>query len=67
MLEWLKEARTEKGFTQQYVSGASGITGAAYSMIESGVRRPSVEVAKKIAKTLGFDWQLFFPNEPDTA
>ena len=38
----------------------------AYSNIENGRRRPSPEVAQRIAKVLGFDWTLFFVDtEPD--
>jgi transcriptional regulator with XRE-family HTH domain len=33
------------------------------SKIELGERRPSVEVAKKIAAVLFFDWTLFFEDD----
>ena len=47
-LRWLKDKK------QQDVANAAGITVADYSMIETGKRRPSSEIAKKIAMALGF-------------
>lgn len=42
------------------------ITQQYYNFIENGRRRPSPEVAQRIAKVLGFDWTLFFVDtEPD--
>ena len=38
----------------------AGISRAAYTNIENGKRRPSPEVAQKIAKVLKFKWTLFF-------
>lgn len=35
------------------------------SKIELGERRPSVEVAKKIAAVLGFDWTRFYEDEDE--
>jgi DNA-binding XRE family transcriptional regulator len=32
-------------------------------MIEGGHRNPSVDVAKKIAAVLGFDWIRFYDDE----
>lgn len=56
----IKKIRAEKGVSQIEVCKAAGISQSFYSSIESGVRRPSVEVAKKIGEFLGFDWTLFF-------
>ena len=36
-----------------------------YSFIELGVRRPSVEVAKKIAAVMGFHWTRFYEDEDE--
>ena len=45
------------------ISKAIGIAQASYSNIENGKRRPSVEMAKKIAGVLGFEWARFFEEE----
>lgn len=54
--------RTEKGLTQLEVATTSGITVSYYSLIESGKRRPSVEIAKSIGNALGFSWQEFYDD-----
>lgn len=59
---WLKELRLQIGMTQNEVAEKSGVERAYYTMIELGSRNPSVEVAKKIAHTLGFNWTIFFDN-----
>ena len=61
MRKWLIELR--KGYTQTQIAEAVGITQQMYSFIELGVRRPSVEVAKKIAAVMGFNWTRFFEDE----
>jgi transcriptional regulator with XRE-family HTH domain len=62
MHEWLRKARKEKNFTQQYVAEKCGIAANYYSYIETGERRPSVAVAKKIAALFGFDWTAFYKD-----
>ena len=54
-MKFLKKLRLLKDKKQQDVANAAGITAAYYSMIETGERRPSPEVAKKIATVLGFE------------
>ena len=63
MRKWLIELR--KGYTQTQIAEAVGITQQMYSFIELGERRPSVEVAKKIASVLGFNWTRFFEDEDE--
>lgn len=46
--------------TQQEVADKSKIERSYYTMIENGNRKPSVEVAKRIAKTMNFNWTIFF-------
>ena len=65
MRKWLIDIRN--GRTQAQIAKAAGITQQMYSFIELGVRRPSVEVAKKIAAVLGFDWTRFYEDEDDLA
>ena len=62
MREWLVQRRGER--TQESVSREAGISQNFYSSIENGIRRPSVETAKRIAAVLGFDWTEFF-NDTD--
>lgn len=63
--KWLVESRGNQ--TQAKVSEQSKISRTAYANIESGFRDPSVKTAKKIASSLGFDWQKFFEEEcPET-
>lgn len=64
-MNWLKQLRKERGMTQQELSEAAALGRAAYSNIETGHRRPSVEAAKRIGQALGFDWTRFYeePNQ----
>jgi putative transcriptional regulator len=61
--KWLIEIRN--GRAQAQIAEAAGITQQMYSAIELGERRPSVEVAKKIAAVMGFHWTRFFEDEDD--
>lgn len=60
--EWLCVKRKSKNATHKEVADACGIKRQYYGMIENGVSNPSVDVAKKIATYLGFEWALFFDN-----
>lgn len=65
-MDWLKNIRTERGMTQDQVAEAvGGISRTAYTNIETGIRRPSVEVAQRIAGVLGFEWTRFFESPGD--
>lgn len=59
-LKWLKEARENRKLTTYEVAARAQISQGFYSQIENGARRASVEVAKKIASVLLFDWTAFF-------
>ena len=61
----LKEIRREKGLTGERIAAQSGISQQHYSLIERGERRPSVEVAKRIAAVLGFEWTRFYEDGAD--
>lgn len=56
----LRTIRNNSDKTQKEIAHEVGITRAFYSNIEKGIRRPSPEVAQRIAKTLNFDWTLFY-------
>ena len=61
--EWLQRIRLAKKLTHEEVARAAGIQRAYFTMIESGYRDPSVDVAKKIAVVLGFKWPIFFEDQ----
>ena len=61
MLQWLIKARGDR--TQQEVAHMVGMSQSYYASIETGARKPSVRMAKKIAATLGFGWTRFFEDE----
>lgn len=64
----LYQKRRSKGYTQVDVAKRANISGAFYCMIEAGKRRPSPEVAHRIAKALGFsdEWyRLLEEKEAD--
>ncbi len=58
----LKTEREKNHLTQKQLAEKIGITPAYYSMLESNKRRPSVNVAKKIAIVLGFphNWSKLY-------
>ena len=58
----LRKIRKESNLTETALSVKVGITQQHYNYIENGKRRPSVDVAQKIASVLGFDWTLFFED-----
>jgi len=60
---WFKQAREDKGFTQEELAAKIGVTRQHIGLIENGVVAPSVEVAKKIAAVLDFDWVKFFDDD----
>lgn len=58
--KWLVEKRGS--LTQSQVAKLAGISRSAYSNVERG-RGLSVKLAKKIAKALKFEWELFFESK----
>ena len=56
----LKELRTDKGYTQEELASKCDILRTTISMIESGVNKPSVELAKKFGEIFNVDWKGFF-------
>lgn len=60
---WLYEIRKDRKLNHQQVAKGAGIERAYYTMIESGNRNPSVEVAKAIASVMGFDWTQFYEDK----
>lgn len=61
--DWLIQKRKEKNLDQKHISEMVGVTQQFYNYIENGKRRPSPEIAQKLAEILDFDWTLFYKNE----
>lgn len=59
-VEKLKELRKQRGLSQQFVSEKLGITQQAYSLIENGNRKLSVELAKALAAILQVEWYTLY-------
>lgn len=64
MREWLRQIRKQNKLTQNQVAKRAGISGNYYSCIETGERGKPLPVgtAKKIAESLGFNWQRFYED-----
>ena len=60
-MDWLREIRGTK--SQQTIADDIGIAQSTYASIEIGRRKPSVEMAKRIASVLGFDWTRFYEDD----
>lgn len=58
---WLAKIRGNR--LPEEVAELAGISRSAYVNIERGNRNPSVQMAKKIASALAFDWTIFFENK----
>lgn len=62
---WLKNIRQgSSNMTQKQLAEHAGISRTMITEIENGNANPSVDVAKRIAAVLGFDWTLFFEDPP---
>lgn len=62
MRTWLKEYREAAEMTQEQIALKVEISRPYFTEIEKALKNPSVSVAKKIAKELGFEWTIFFEN-----
>ncbi|WP_298022275.1 helix-turn-helix transcriptional regulator [uncultured Dysosmobacter sp.] len=65
MLNWLVEIRGKR--SQYEVAKEIGIAQSTYASIEVGSRNPSVQMAKRIATELGFEWTRFFEENSESA
>lgn len=65
MRQWLKELRAAAGYSTYKAAELAGISQSYYASIEVGTRgNPlNVDVAKKIAEALGFDWTRFYDDQ----
>lgn len=58
--EWLINKRIEKKLSQKELAEKCDVSQVSIARIESGERRPSPELAKKIADVLNFSWTRFY-------
>lgn len=56
----LRAAREKKKLTQQELADKVGVSRQAITNIETGVNKPSVELAMKLAEVLKFKWYKLF-------
>lgn len=63
MIVWLRDIRKDAEMTQKKVSKLIGVSRPVYTRIENGSRKPSVEIAKKIARVLEFNWTRFYEDK----
>lgn len=56
----LREFRVSKNLTLSKVSKEVGIAECYLSQLETGKRKPSIVVAKKLAELYKVDWTKFF-------
>ena len=53
MQTMLKQERIKNGWTQEFVATQTGVTRTAYSLIETGKRKPSYDVLVKLLDLFG--------------
>ena len=60
--EWLIEKRKNKKISQEELAKKCDVAQVTIARIENGERRPSPELAKKIADVLNFSWTKFYED-----
>lgn len=65
MRDWLKKLRCDQKMSQLDIAKQVSISPQYYSLIEKDERRPSPEIAKRIAEVLGFpkEWYKLLENQ----
>lgn len=66
-MSWLRSLRLQRGATQSMIADKAKISLSFYSCIENNRRRPSPDVAKRIAAVLGFpdEWYRLLEIKAD--
>ena len=59
--QWLIDLREGRDLTRTQAAFFCDMNATYLEKIENGKRRPSPEVAQKIAGFYGFDWTRFYP------
>ncbi|MFL0197801.1 helix-turn-helix transcriptional regulator [Clostridium sp. WILCCON 0269] len=62
MRQKLKERRLQKKYTHKTIAKELGVSRSTYTNIENGNKNPSLEVAMKIKKILGYKDDDIFLN-----
>ena len=62
----IKKARKEKKLTMQDLSQQVGLSQSAISMIENGLRQPSIQTLKKFSIALNVDFTSLIQKVPET-
>lgn len=67
-MQWLIEIRKRKSLSQREIAENCAISRQYYNFIEHGRRRPSPDVAKRIAAVLGFadEWYRLLDDKKAT-
>ena len=60
--KYIETGLEEKGLTKNQVAFILGVDRSYITHIVKGQRVPSVDMAKRIAILLGFDWRIFYAN-----
>lgn len=63
-MDTLKRARESAHMTQAQVATAAGVTPSFISLLESGRRRPTIDVGLRIALALGTTIDALFGGPP---
>lgn len=63
----VKVERERLGLSGKEAARLAGISPQSYSYIERGQRKPSVEVAKRLARVLNVPWISFFEDDAPRA
>lgn len=56
----LKELREAQRLSQEKLAEIVGVNRSTISMIEIGINKPSVDLAKRLGAALRCDWPIFF-------
>jgi putative transcriptional regulator len=56
----LKEIRLQKGYTQETLAQAVGVSRQSIIAVEKGKYKPTIELALKLALTLGYSVEKIF-------
>lgn len=56
----LRKLRTDQGLSQLALARLVDVSRSSIALIESGVNKPSVKLAKKLATVFNVNWTIFF-------
>ncbi len=60
--QYIENGLETKGLTKSQAAFILDVDRSYFTHIENGKRVPSVDMAKRIALLLGFDWRVFYPD-----